>query len=108
MHLPSGRVLGLEPRSVLSPRRRRPGAALFSELFDLVASGDLKLVDRDRPVDPGALALCDFHALRGIATRVGWLAESPVEFLCRNCDAQISQAPCSALELGPFVDGELD
>jgi hypothetical protein len=54
------------------------------------------------------LALRDFHALRAISTRLGWLSEETIELACRNCGEEVPFAPCAALELGPFVDGELD
>jgi hypothetical protein len=106
--LPSGRVVSLAPRSGLrEPRVREPDAPLFSDLVTLVTSGDLALSVRGVPIAATDLPLGDFHALRAIATKLGWLADVPVEIHCRNCGAAIAHAPCAALELGPFVDGEL-
>jgi hypothetical protein len=109
VHLPSGLVLSLEVKPALAARAPARGAPLFSELVELVAGGDLVLrADAGRSVDVLSLELRDFHTLRAIATRLGWLAEEPVEIACRNCGEPIAHAPCAALELGPYVDGELD
>ncbi|HEY8041207.1 MAG TPA: hypothetical protein VIF15_15480 [Polyangiaceae bacterium] len=108
VHLPSGRAVELELRGAAGPRARAPGSPLFSELSGLVADGDLVLRDQGRPLDLGGLELRDFHALRAIATRLGWLAEEPIEIACRNCGEATTHSPCATLELGPFVDGELD
>jgi hypothetical protein len=112
VHLPSGRSVALEFRGVtgdgehLGARARAKGAPLFSELLDLLA-GDVALVERGATVDPVTLPLRDFHVLRAVATRLGWLAEDPVEIACRNCAAVFAVSPCASLELGPFVHGEL-
>jgi hypothetical protein len=115
IHLPSGRVVALQPRDatsgVTSPRARARAAPLFSELLDLLASGDVALVDpaeRGGVVDVAKLPLRDFHVLRAVATRLGWLAEEPIEIVCRNCAEPIVLSPCASLELGPFAHGELD
>ena len=108
VHLPSGLAVDLEVTGRPGPRERAPGAPLFSELVELVASGDLTLLRGAEPVDVRSLELRDFHALRAIATRLGWLAEEAVEIACRNCGEVFAHHACAALELGPFVDGELD
>jgi hypothetical protein len=76
-------------------------------MVDLVTSGDLALRDEGKPLDVAGLSLADFHALRAICTRLGWLHEDPVEFACRNCGFVMSIASCATLPLGPFVDREL-
>jgi hypothetical protein len=99
-----------------SPAAPAPSAPLFSELVDAAARGELSVrcvrvaggERESREIDVLTLELRDFHTLRGIATRLGCLAEQPVEIACRNCGKQFAHAPCSALELGPYVDGELD
>jgi hypothetical protein len=74
--------------------------------LDLLGS-DVALVEGGATVDPMTLPLRDFHTLRAIATRLGWLAEEPVEIGCRNCGAVVTVSPCASLELGPFLHGEL-
>jgi hypothetical protein len=90
---------------------RASGAPLFSELVELVSSGDLVLHDprgTREVLDVRSFDLRDFHALRAIATHLGWLPEEPIEIACRNCDETFEVTPCAGLELGPFVDAELD
>jgi hypothetical protein len=107
VHLPSGLVVDLAVKPGLSPRARAKGAPLFSELVELLRAGDVRLSSGGRDLEAGALELRDFHALRAIATRLGWLEEAPVEIACRNCEGVLRHAPCASFELGPFVDGEL-
>jgi hypothetical protein len=106
--LPSRRVIAMRAREGMSRRSRRRAAPLFSEMVDLVASGDVELTEHGRTVNVMALELRDFHTLRAIATRLEWLEEGAVEITCRNCDEPISHRPCAGLELGPFADAELD
>ncbi|HEX3345965.1 MAG TPA: hypothetical protein VHS09_15380, partial [Polyangiaceae bacterium] len=108
VHLPSGLAVALEVTGRPEPRARAPGSPLFSELVDLVTSGDVKLLRDAAPVGVLSLELRDFHALRAIATRLGWLHEEAVAIACRNCGEPMQHRPCAALELGPYVDGELD
>jgi hypothetical protein len=108
VHLPSGLVVAIEAKPGLARRTRAKAAPLFSELAELVASGGVTLRTERGPLDLLSLELRDFHTLRAIAMRLGWLAESPVEIACRNCAQVYAHPPCVALELGPFVDGELD
>lgn len=108
VHLPSGLAVAIEVRGTPAPRERAKGTPLFSELAELVATGDVKLLRGTEAVDVQSLELRDFHALRAIATRLDWLAEEAVEISCRNCGEVFAHPSCAALELGPFVDGELD
>lgn len=108
VHLPSGLVVAIDVKPGLAPRTRAKAAPLFSELAGLLASGDVALRTDRGPLELSSLELGDFHTLRAIATRLGWLAEEPVEIACRNCATVFAHDPCAALELGPFVDGELD
>ena len=93
---------------VRTPERRAASESLFAELHRLVARRVVSLRERGAPVDLSTLDLRDFHVLRAVATRLGWLAEDALVIACRNCAAPISVRPCAALALGPFVDGELD
>ena len=107
IHLPSGRVVALEG-AVDAPRRRATREPLFSELLDLAARGAVVVRERGERLDLRTLDLRDFHTLRAIATRLGWIAEEPVSIACRNCAAEMEVAPCASLALGPYEDGELD
>jgi hypothetical protein len=107
VHLPSGRIVALKAKEGSLPSARRPNEPLFSELASRVASGALVLREGAQVADLGSFELRDFHSLRAIATRLGWIVEEPIEIDCRNCGETIRHAPCSALELGPYVDDEL-
>jgi hypothetical protein len=119
VHLPSGLVVHLafdgdESRS--APAVAARGAPLFSDLVELAVRGPLTVHSarssggerESSAIDVLSLELRDFHTLRAIATRLGWLAEEPVEIACRNCGETFAHAPCGVLELGPYADGELD
>src|SRR5271170_7881050 len=103
--LPSGRVVGLVglPEEAQPPSEAVSGPP-YVELMALLERGGVLLRSEGRPVEPRSLLLCDFHALRAILTRLGWLSESAIVIECRNCKAKISHRACAALELGPFVD----
>ena len=108
LHLPSGRIVALQVRGPAAPaaRARARGTPLFSELSDLTAN-DISITESGATLDLATLPLRDFHVLRAVATRLGWLAEEAVEIACRNCGDVIALSPCKSLELGPFVHGEL-
>jgi hypothetical protein len=109
VELPSRRVVELDGRYETERPRREPGAPLFADALRLFERGVVKLQGPDgQPVRVRGLALADFHALRAIVTRLGWLYEDEVTLSCQNCDRVLLVRPCSALELGPFVDRELD
>jgi hypothetical protein len=109
VYLPSGLVVTLEAKPALLPRARAPGAPLFSELVEIAVGGDVVVRGPGgEAVDVRQLELRDFHTLRAIATRLGWLAEEPVEIRCRNCGESIDHMPCASFALGPYEDGELD
>ena len=95
--LPSGLLVTLKARG---PVRAREGAPLFEEA--LVAMRDVL------SVPPESLALRDFHVLRALLLRSGIIEENEASFPCHNCAEEVRAFPCRALEIGPWVDGELD
>jgi len=106
--LPSGRVVGLTGLPEEPPGHDRDEAeAPYAAALALFDSGSVLVKAEGRPVEAKSLPLCDFHALRAILTRRGWLEERAVSIECRNCKARIDHAPCAALQLGPFVHREL-
>jgi hypothetical protein len=107
LQLPTGRIVDLAGKDGLAPRAASPGAPLFSEVVDLFESGDVTLHSERAPLTVYALELRDFHALRGIATACGLVAEEAIQVHCKNCDTAIDHAPCRAMALGPFVDAEI-
>lgn len=90
------------------PRRRTPGKGRLFDETRALFSTDVELREKGRAVEVGTLALAEFHALRAIATRLGWLGEEAIEVHCRNCDEPFEVRPCAGLPLGPFADAELD
>lgn len=108
--LPSGAVVQLRTATsgARGPVTRAKGAPLFSEVEAAVSAGRVTLTRDGQPLDLGALALRDFHVLRAILARSGVIEEEEVDIGCRNCGAPMHVRPCAALEIGPWLDGELD
>lgn len=108
--LPSGAVVQLRAGKSggEGPVTRAKGAPLFSEVENAVTAGRVTLARDGKALDVGALALRDFHVLRAVLARSGVIEEEEVEIRCRNCGAPMHVRPCAALEIGPWVDGELD
>ncbi|MEO6420262.1 MAG: hypothetical protein ABIP39_12675, partial [Polyangiaceae bacterium] len=103
LELPSRRVVEVE---LSSDAGVSDDNALFSaarRLFDRST-----ITDKKRVIDVRTMALGDFHVLRAIATKKGFLPEEPVEIACRNCEHAIVHSPCAALEIGPFLECALD
>lgn len=98
--LPSGRVVRLAEEASKLPSFHASNG-IFAKAIAVVGA---HLVD----LDVRELELADFHALRAIASRLGWLEEDTIEIACINCGKPMKIAPCSTFELGPFADGELD
>jgi len=110
--LPSGAVVHpradtSEAKGAREPVARAKGAPLFSEVEGAIAAGRVAIARDGKPLDVGSLVLRDFHVLRAVLARSGVIAEDEVEITCRNCGAPMSVRPCAALEIGPWVDGEL-
>ena len=106
LHLPSGAVVRLSDAAArraasdLPVSRGRRGG-LMDHPAVLTAPGVVSV-----PV--GALALADAPVLCAVLAHAGVVPEAPAEFTCGNCGAAFEAAPSSLLEIGPFVDGELD
>ena len=108
--LPTGAVVHLGSGSAEqgAPVARKAGAPLFDEVNDAVAAGRVAITKDGATVDVGTLQLRDFHVLRAVLARSEVIAEEEIEVSCRNCGEPIHLRPCAALEIGPWVDGELD
>lgn len=91
-----------------APSERTSGDALFEATRTLLASGAITLTKGGAAIDVDGLALADFHALRAVLTKAGFVAEEAIDISCRNCGAAMKVHPCEAMEIGPFVDDELD
>lgn len=122
--LPSGaRVKLLRTGSgPIEEHEAEEGAPLFSEIIDLF-DGEVKLESkmvatagrRTRPpnrvtgrIDVRDLSLADFHVVRAVLTKAGFVHEEEVEIDCHNCGDVLVVRPCEGLEIGPWEDGELD
>jgi hypothetical protein len=108
--LPSGAVVRLSSGTTAAtgPVEREEGAPLFSEVEAAIVAGRVAITRDGKKVDAGALVLRDFHVLRAVLARSGVIAEEEIEIACRNCGAAMRVLPCAALEIGPWIDGELD
>lgn len=105
--LPSGRRVRLD---VGIARREAPRVAGLGELgaaLELLATEGL-VESAGRAVTLEELELRDFHVLRAVLARSALLPERERELRCENCGEPSRLRPSSALELGPFVHGELD
>jgi hypothetical protein len=107
--LPSGARVELEARErpPAAPRARAEGEPLFSEALAVLESRAVIVKQDGREIDPRALPLADFHLLRAALTKHGYVAEEEIDVACANCKADVMVSPCRALELGPWIDGEL-
>lgn len=108
LHLPSGTIAELDverARAVVggagSPSIRRDVAILSTE-------GVLRTRRARDTMAIEALPLGDLHVLRVALAKEGVIDEPEVELPCHNCDAAVRLAPALGVELGPFVDDELD
>jgi len=54
------------------------------------------------------LPLADLHSLRAVLRRLGQIPERPLGIVCSNCHHTFEARPSSALELGPYLDAELE
>lgn len=103
--LPSGARVKLRAREALEqPRARQQGEPLFSEVLALFDDGTVTLDGRD----VRDLSLADFHVVRAVLTKHRFVDEEEIEIVCANCDEKLLARPCKKLEIGPYVDGELD
>src|SRR5688500_13511929 len=85
------------------PSARAPRAPLFSEVLALFEDGFVEIEDHD----VRDLALPDFHVLRAVLMKKGFVEEKEIEIACENCDEPMRVRPCDKLEIGPWLDGEL-
>ncbi len=65
-------------------------------------------VEGDPAFSPGALPLRDVHVLRAVLAWAGVIDEPAITVRCDNCGESRDLIPSRELEIGPFVDGELD
>lgn len=105
--LPSGLRVRLTAAGGARPGPRAKRDPLFADALRLFDDGVVSLTKGKERVDVGALPLGDFHVLRAVLTKHGLIEEESLSFTCRNCGAEMETRPCAALEIGPWVSGEL-
>lgn len=76
--------------------------------YQVLCAEGVLVEDDGRRVAFDDLPLRDAHVLRALLAHAGIVPEEPGGFTCANCDAPFEVAPSPLLEVGPFVDGELD
>ena len=113
VHLPSGRRVRLSDAAALRAKEharsaaKQGGSGPFAEAL-LVLSGEGTLAtEGGDALDVLSLSVRDVHVLRALVTWAGLVDEEAEGFTCENCDAPFEIAPSEAMEIGPFVDGEL-
>lgn len=105
--LPSGRRVRLDAGIAAREATRVRGMGELGAALELLAAeGLVECAGRGLGLDE--LELRDFHVLRAVLARSALLPEHEQELRCDNCGAPNRLRPSSALELGPFVHGELD
>ena len=107
LQLPGGRIVEVRARPEEPARDEDRPSCIFAEARALFEGGALAVYEDGVAVPAASLSLAEFHGLRALSTRLGWLDEEPIEIACRNCEAPIEARPCRSLQLGPFVDAEL-
>ena len=108
VELPSHRVVTLRPRpSAQGEMRPRSADAPFTGARKLFTSGDVVILENESALDVDTVSLGDFHALRAISVRLGWLHEKSVEIRCINCEHPLEVSPSASLALGPFEERAL-
>ncbi|MFO0589820.1 MAG: metallopeptidase family protein [Polyangiaceae bacterium] len=112
VHLPSGRRVRLSDAAAVRARdglksaSKQGGSGPFAEAL-AVLSGEGVIATEGGALDVLSLPVRDVHVLRALVTWAGLVEEEAEEFTCENCEAPFEIAPSAAMEIGPFVDGEL-
>jgi hypothetical protein len=100
-HLPGGVRVTLGDGTL-----REEATGLFAE--ELRGIRALFTDARGLPIPLEDLPLASLHTFRAILRRLRQVPERPVPLECDNCGASNVVLPSSTLELGPYVDDELE
>ena len=90
----------------MTVRSVRAGSCLHA--LAILETPGVVTTDDGKPVDVLGLSLRDAHVLRALFTYAGIVPEEAAELSCENCGKPFRVVPSSLLEVGPFVDHELD
>lgn len=107
--LPSGVRVRVQPplhELTLAPPVEREKA--LATLLEAMEMPDVVARDDGAALSLGELPLGDVHVLLMLGFRLGHVLEPEHVFACENCEAPLRVRPSSQVEIGPFVDGELD
>lgn len=103
LHLPSGRVVRVSYPTDAPPSPEGSLAALRA-----LERGPCSLADpQGSPVAVGALRIDDFQVIRAFLAARGALDDPEIARPCSNCGHPLRVRPCQALELAPFLHGDL-
>ena len=108
LHLPSGAIADLDVGRARAAARTAKGRGIARDVEVLSAARVLRAERDGIPLDLPSLTLCDLHLLRVALARRGAIDEPEIVIPCHNCEATLRIAPSMGVELGPFVDDELD
>lgn len=103
LHLPSGRRVRVE-----AARTPRACAETLSGALDALDGGLVDLREGASGVEVDELTPGDVHVLRVVLAQTGLVPEPETTSPCQNCGEELRHRPALAVELGPFLDGELD
>lgn len=105
--LPSGRVVRLSP-ALIPPHVSSDPEKTCLHALTILQSPGFVTTDANERVDVLRLSLRDFHVLRAFLGYAGIVPDEPITWPCENCDKPFQVKASSLLEVGPFVDQELD
>ena len=83
-------------------------APRFAEAIEIFESRILVKAEGADKIDVRDLPLGDFHVLRAVALKYGVMDEDEIEVDCSNCGELLRVRPCAGLEIGPWVNGEIN
>lgn len=105
LFLPSGARVQVAPRTADAAPDENAVGPFAAEVASVVGA----IHDsRGEPSSLDELELRDLHSLRAVLRRLSLVPDDEIEVVCRNCDAVIRVRPCAGLEVGPYLDDELD
>ncbi|MCL2726419.1 MAG: hypothetical protein FWD69_18525 [Polyangiaceae bacterium] len=107
--LPSGQIVRLRAAEGAMARREDEHDSLLGSAIALLDEGAIAIIEKNtgEAIAPDALSLADFHVIAAVLAKAGAVEENEVEVECFNCAAMLRARPCEALEIAPWVDGEL-
>lgn len=106
--LPSGRAIRIAVDVLEADRVAVVGQRSIRAVWRLLALKGALSDDGGVELELDDLELADAHLLASLVFRAGYVEEREVDVHCDNCGRTWRVRPSSAVEPGPFIDGELD